>query len=73
MSESDIKSKPRRCPICSDVTTDEIYRPFCSRRCADVDLGRWLTGSYAIPGDANDDEANEPSALPPDNDDQKPH
>ncbi|PZX10847.1 hypothetical protein LX81_04130 [Palleronia aestuarii] len=36
------------CPICNRPT-DPQYRPFCSRRCADVDLGRWLTGGYAIP------------------------
>jgi endogenous inhibitor of DNA gyrase (YacG/DUF329 family) len=35
------------CPICGKAP-EEKYRPFCSRRCADVDLGRWLTGSYAI-------------------------
>lgn len=38
-----------RCPICRKPV-DPAYRPFCSRRCADVDLGRWLTGGYAIPG-----------------------
>ncbi len=38
------------CPICARKT-DPKYRPFCSRRCADVDLGKWLTGSYAIPSD----------------------
>jgi endogenous inhibitor of DNA gyrase (YacG/DUF329 family) len=27
----------------------ERFRPFCSKRCADIDLGRWLKGSYAIP------------------------
>ena len=45
------------CPICTNET-DPRYRPFCSRRCADIDLGRWLTGSYVIPGQAgpgNDD------------------
>lgn len=36
------------CPICHK-DADPKYKPFCSRRCADVDLGRWLTGSYAIP------------------------
>ena len=36
------------CPIC-DRPTDPAYKPFCSRRCANVDLGRWLTGGYAIP------------------------
>ncbi len=38
------------CPICGKPT-DAQYRPFCSRRCADVDLARWLRGDYAIPGD----------------------
>ena len=36
------------CPICGEAT-EKTYRPFCSRSCADRDLGRWLTGSYAIP------------------------
>lgn len=36
------------CPLCSEPTEDR-YRPFCSRRCADIDLGRWMLGSYAIP------------------------
>ena len=35
------------CPVCKKPTARE-YRPFCSRRCADLDLGRWLNGSYAI-------------------------
>ncbi len=35
------------CPICAKPT-DPAHRPFCSRRCADVDLARWLTGRYAI-------------------------
>ena len=42
------------CPICAK-TTDPKYRPFCSSRCADVDLGKWLTGSYAIPSEDPDD------------------
>lgn len=36
------------CPICAK-DSDPKYRPFCSKRCADVDLGRWLKGGYAIP------------------------
>jgi endogenous inhibitor of DNA gyrase (YacG/DUF329 family) len=45
------------CPICGKPGA-LAHRPFCSRRCADVDLGRWLTGSYVIPTDeAEDDEA----------------
>ena len=42
------------CPICKKPA-DEKYRPFCSRRCADVDLGRWLNGSYAVPSDDPED------------------
>lgn len=41
------------CPIC-DKDTDPKMRPFCSKRCADVDLAKWLSGSYAIP--SNDPE-----------------
>lgn len=37
------------CPVCGKAP-QPAYRPFCSRRCADVDLGRWLTGGYALPG-----------------------
>lgn len=44
------------CPICAKETVEK-YRPFCSKRCADVDLGRWMTGSYAVPSqDPDDDE-----------------
>jgi len=46
--------KPALCPICARGAEAE-WRPFCSRRCADVDLGRWLTGGYAIPADDTDD------------------
>ncbi len=31
--------------------TSEDYRPFCSKHCADIDLGRWLGGRYAVPGE----------------------
>jgi uncharacterized protein len=39
----------RACPICGKLR-EARYDPFCSRRCADVDLHRWLKGSYIIPG-----------------------
>lgn len=39
------------CPICKKKDAEEVYRPFCSKRCSDVDLGRWLKGGYAIPTD----------------------
>ena len=47
------------CPICNRAPT-EAFRPFCSKRCADIDLARWLTGGYAIPAedaDVPEDEA----------------
>lgn len=37
------------CPICRRKPAVEAYKPFCSRRCADVDLQRWFTGGYVIP------------------------
>ena len=46
---------PGVCPQCGKPRV-ERYRPFCSKRCADVDLGRWLSGSYAIPGAPTDEE-----------------
>ncbi|MBU6156097.1 MAG: DNA gyrase inhibitor YacG [Alphaproteobacteria bacterium] len=38
------------CPICRQPTAQK-FRPFCSKRCADVDLSRWLKGAYAIPAE----------------------
>lgn len=49
------------CPICSDPTSHK-FRPFCSKRCADVDLNRWLNESYRIPGQPmgfSEDDAEE--------------
>ena len=37
------------CPICKKSSDPQHHRPFCSKRCADIDLGRWLTESYAVP------------------------
>jgi uncharacterized protein len=47
--------KGRRCPICGKPTA-EATRPFCSARCRDVDLNRWLSGVYIVPGSENDEE-----------------
>ncbi|WP_347138415.1 DNA gyrase inhibitor YacG [Paracoccus sp. SSK6] len=46
------------CPICNKASVPE-YRPFCSKRCADIDLGRWLRGAYVIPGQPLDDVASD--------------
>lgn len=37
----------KKCPICGKPI-DEKYKPFCSKHCADIDLGRWLKGNYVI-------------------------
>lgn len=50
--------RPRRCPICDRESTREAY-PFCSKRCADIDLNRWLKGGYAIPAVEADDDLSE--------------
>lgn len=42
-----------KCPICGRPR-DQKYRPFCSKRCTDVDLARWLDGSYVIPDEGAD-------------------
>ena len=39
------------CPICKKTESSAEHRPFCSRRCADVDLQRWLSGGYVLPGE----------------------
>lgn len=60
MSAQDQPPEPRRmrpCPICNKMAVKDFH-PFCSKRCADVDLNRWLSGVYAIPvaDDEEDDE-----------------
>jgi endogenous inhibitor of DNA gyrase (YacG/DUF329 family) len=45
------------CPICRKAQPAAHYKPFCSRRCADVDLGRWFSGVYAVPA-VDEDEGS---------------
>jgi endogenous inhibitor of DNA gyrase (YacG/DUF329 family) len=45
----------QRCPICRKPVAEQ-FRPFCSRRCADVDLNRWLSGVYVVPAKPEEDE-----------------
>ena len=52
-----VPDKP--CPICSKPSVEK-FRPFCSRRCGDVDLSRWLKGVYVVPTDETDDERENP-------------
>ena len=54
------KPRAQRCPECRDETAPE-FRPFCSKRCADVALARWRTGGYASPsaGEPGDDAGDD--------------
>jgi endogenous inhibitor of DNA gyrase (YacG/DUF329 family) len=67
MPNDDKPSAPAgKCPICGKPTVRD-YRPFCSRRCADVDLSRWLSGAYAVPVEdvADKDTAADGQDNPP--------
>ena len=52
----DVVAKPvRRCPICNRPAAEDV-RPFCSKRCGDIDLGRWLKEGYRVPTDEAPDD-----------------
>ncbi|MBL4800557.1 MAG: DNA gyrase inhibitor YacG [Emcibacter sp.] len=51
------------CPICEKNPTMPKFHPFCSARCADVDLGRWLKGNYTIPGEKADVPEPDPDDI----------
>lgn len=55
----------KKCPICSAPLATEEFKPFCSKRCADVDLSRWLKGGYAIPGRPSDQADEVPGGPDP--------
>lgn len=69
MSQSSAKIPVGNCPICGKPAVAQ-HRPFCSRRCSLIDLGRWIGGNYRVPttdtdreeedGPRSDDEADEP-------------
>lgn len=46
----------KACPICGKPAAEARYRPFCSARCADVDLNRWLSGVYTVETDEPADD-----------------
>jgi len=53
------KKRSIACPTCKQLTeysTDNPFRPFCSKRCKMIDLGLWASEQYAIPVDAKSDE-----------------
>jgi endogenous inhibitor of DNA gyrase (YacG/DUF329 family) len=65
MSERTPAPRLRPCPICGKPAVEQL-RPFCSKRCADVDLNRWLSGVYAVPVREEEDEDGMSSERPRD-------
>ena len=61
---ADGKAAPPLCVICHMQPQEEKYRPFCSKRCADIDLHRWLGGVYAIPGKTEEEDDEMPAGQP---------
>jgi uncharacterized protein len=59
-------SSQEKCPICRKSTA-AAYRPFCSKRCADVDLSRWLGATYTIPAEEPLSEADLDAIISNDN------
>jgi endogenous inhibitor of DNA gyrase (YacG/DUF329 family) len=49
---------PKKCPTCGKPA-EQRFHPFCSKRCADVDLNRWLSGVYALPVIEPDESSDE--------------
>jgi uncharacterized protein len=55
MSDETPKIPTGACPICGKPAVPR-HRPFCSHRCALIDLGRWLGGNYRVPTKESDEE-----------------
>ena len=68
------KSVQPKCSQCRKNPVSAQYRPFCSKRCADVDLGCWLNGGYRIPTDEapGDVPGDVPDDVPEDAQDNTP-
>ncbi|MHB1102418.1 MAG: DNA gyrase inhibitor YacG [Devosia sp.] len=65
MADNIVKLKPTRpCPICGKPSS-QLFHPFCSARCADIDLNRWLSGAYVIPAKDEPEESEEDDVVIP--------
>ena len=62
MAQSNVvKLKPVvPCPVCKKPSS-QVHHPFCSGRCGDIDLNRWLSGGYVIPSSKLEDEDGAPT------------
>lgn len=54
---------PKPCPLCGKPAA-ERFRPFCSGRCKDIDLNRWMKGVYAIPAVESEDDSEQERDVP---------
>jgi endogenous inhibitor of DNA gyrase (YacG/DUF329 family) len=60
MSDTPPRIPIAACPICGKPAVEQ-HRPFCSRRCALIDLGRWIGGNYRVPdAQINEEEEDAP-------------
>ena len=58
MNEIDRKTSAARCPICNKPM-EAAFKPFCSKRCADIDLHKWLNEGYAVPAEEDDEPGDD--------------
>jgi endogenous inhibitor of DNA gyrase (YacG/DUF329 family) len=60
MPEAAANHRPKRCPICGKPAPEQ-FRPFCGQRCRDIDLNRWLSNAYVLPGKPEEEEDERPA------------
>ena len=65
MTETSPAPPAKRCPICGKGALQR-FRPFCSKRCADIDLNRWLSDVYVVPGKPDEEEGERRPPKPGD-------
>ena len=64
MNDAPASPRLKPCPICGRLAIEQ-FRPFCSKRCADVDLHRWLSGVYTVPVVEDDEPPDDADAEKP--------
>ncbi|NCP62054.1 MAG: DNA gyrase inhibitor YacG [Alphaproteobacteria bacterium] len=62
-TEASKKELPQKCALCKKKAI-RAYRPFCSKRCKDIDLGNWFTGKYVIVGDEEHEKQEAGEIIP---------
>jgi uncharacterized protein len=57
------ETKASKCPVCGHAVLAAAHKPFCSERCTNVDLYRWLTGGYVVPAEVNIEDGPDDDEL----------